>query len=239
MLFFLDNLLFTLRTDAEENDEEILRFLDSGETDSSVNIPHSLGHYPHHCVGNIHLCEQHGFTLSLWLRPTIASAQEDFYYFSSGGQSHYSEGIFIRQKYGKEFEIGVAKGETEWLVSFNLKENVVSNLALTWDEGIEVFVDGTAAGQDVIGNRRLFIPSIVDPFPELVVGAANDEVIPEGSLMSAEVFNITHWSRGKEVEEIPYLAGMRFYFYCIENYMCVLYVTNELEALSLFNLLIL
>ena len=43
-----------------------------------------------------------------------------------------SEGFYVRRNYGKEIEVGVARGEMKWSGSFFLLENAEAHILLSW-----------------------------------------------------------------------------------------------------------
>jgi len=147
----------------------------------TTNIPRTtpitLGSFPYECVGNIDLCAR-GFTLSLWYNPDPGdSSIPHRYLLSTGGQSAVSEGIYIRQNYGKEFEIGVTSDAVQWTVMFYLVTGFWTNIGLTWSatSGLAVYVDGLPVGEDLIGASRVYWKAQFNPFQDLVLGGANDD----------------------------------------------------------------
>ena len=181
---------------------------------SSIDVPLSLGRYRHECVGNVALCDN-GFTLSLWLasppQQTSDSGVAHRYYFSSGGQSQYSNGVYVRQNYGQEFEVGFAVDDRAWSVhELYIDPGAYVNVVITWQTSLRVYVDGVMAGVDYAGRERVYVPSSVDPFPDLVIGAANDALMHMGSdyeMTSWVCGNITHWSETTLPVDVPDLIG--------------------------------
>ena len=80
---------------ANAEEVEVHEFLKDHFNDARVT-PIQLGHFPHQCVGNVAHCDV-GFTLSLWTRPAPGDPSlPHLYIVSSGGQSHMSQGYYIR-----------------------------------------------------------------------------------------------------------------------------------------------
>ncbi|XP_013393280.1 uncharacterized protein LOC106161002 [Lingula anatina] len=167
------------------------------------NQVHDLGSTPHVCRGNLAKCDE-GMTLAVSLRPSRQPPKHKYTYFiSNGGQTAASEGFYIRQNYGKEFEVGVAKQGTLWTVRFGLDARKWTTVTLVWnlERGLTVFVDGFLVQENRAGVSRLHIPYTIDPFPRLLVGKANDEV-SSAEMFDGNVRTVRHWSYILTIEEL-------------------------------------
>ena len=175
--------------------EEIFTFLD-GQYEG-ISTPQDLGIFRHHCVGNLMKCEN-GFSVNLWLVPGVGDPFEPhIYYLSSGGQSHYSQGYFVRRNYGKEFEVGVGLGEKIWSGKLYLQEGVMTSVTFTWEQvsGVCLYINGLLVQCMDTSATRLYIPSPVDPFMNITIGMENAEVFSQGGVNGLKVFNISHVDR--------------------------------------------
>ena len=119
-----------------------------------------------------------------------------------------SSGFYIRQNYGKEYEMGVAMGMTLWKTSVHLAAGRSTNMVITWsvEAGLEVFVDGFQAATNVAGKTRVFTNPPVDPFPDIVAGQANDDVTGT-PVEDVAIWNVTFWSQKLSDREIEAVAG--------------------------------
>lgn len=178
----------------------------------SLKSPVSLGAFPHECLGNIKLCPD-GFTVGFWYKAIPGKADEPVrYVLSSGGQSSMSEGFYVRQNYGKDYEVGVAKGTTQWKVRLFLHDDVIVYFVLTWSEqGLDVYIDGVLAGSDAKGTTRIYSSPAFNPFPNLVVGWQNDKSYT-GKSIDEYVVNVTHWDIFYHQEDVDDLAGIKFIY---------------------------
>lgn len=131
------------------------------------------------------------------------------YYYSSGGQSPYSNGIYIRRNWGKEFEAGVATGSDVWNVWFELDTTGSVSVTMTWHNWLSVYIDGLLAGIDESGSQRQYVLLPADPFPELVIGGSNDVMVADfvDGVTTLMCGNVTHWSERKDDANIAELVG--------------------------------
>ena len=117
-----------------------------------------------------------------------------------------SEGFYVRQNHGKEYEVGVAYGDVLWRLSLELAIDGPIALALTWsvDDDLDVYVDGIAAGT-ALPTYRVFTNPMHDPFADLVVGIANDDRSGLPSKAMA-IWNVTftekHFHESEIIERI-------------------------------------
>ena len=178
----------------------------------SLTTPKDLGSFPHDCVGNIGVCDN-GFTVGFWYKALAGDPDlPETYVISSGGQSSMSEGFYVVQHYGKDYEVGVAKGNKLWSVRLFVHEDALVYFVLTWSEqGLDVYVDGILAGADAKGETRVFTSPAYDPFPEIVVGYANDRPYA-GKSINEHIVNVTHWSVYYHQEEVEHLQGKLLFF---------------------------
>ena len=177
--------------------------------DADVTVPVNLGRYRHQCVGDVALCEN-GFTLSFWFIPQAANdVTEQRYYFSSGGQSHYSNGVYIRQNHVNQYEVGVAEHDRLWSVRWRMEAvDANVNVIITWRTSLRVYLDGVVVGIDYTGQARIYSQSAIDLFPDLVIGAANDVVLSNNSRVTSWTCgNLTHWSQTTIPSVVPQLIG--------------------------------
>ena len=182
-------------------------FLTDGK-EKPRSAPVSLGTDVHQCLGNVARCYE-GFTLLMWLNPARRSSSVPHrYVLSSGGQSSMSTGFYVRQNYGKEYEIGVAMGTNLWTTSLHLADGRGANLAITWSvvSGLEVFVDGFRAATDKAGKTRVFTNPSIDPFTDIVAGKANDDVTAT-PVEDVALWNVSFWSQKLLDAEIAAVAG--------------------------------
>ena len=119
-----------------------------------------------------------------------------------------STGFYVRQNYGKEYEIGVAMGTNLWTTSLHLADGRGANLAVTWSvvSGLEVFVDGFRAATDKTGKTRVFTNPSIDPFTDIVAGKANDDVTAT-PVEDVALWNVTFWSQKLLEPEIAAVVG--------------------------------
>ncbi len=147
----------------------------SPDKDTYVDAPVILTTYPHDCIGNINRCED-GLSVMLRYTPPVGDPRrKHLYVISNGGQSPMSEGFYIRQNSGREYETGVSKGDRIWTVKFFLVPESPAAIIFTWNEALHVYVDGMPAGTNVTGASRVFTDPEVDVLNSLVVGKANDD----------------------------------------------------------------
>lgn len=184
---------------------DVRLFLDGGQrnTNQPQLTPIILGAFPYECVGNVNFC-QNGFTISLWYNSDPGDSKLPHYYvFSSGGQSALSEGVYIRQNLGEEYEVGVANGPRLWQVTFSLITGSWTNIALTWStsDGLVVYVDAIRVEQDFAGSERVFWMGEFDPFQNLSIGKANDEEadVQDGHM---RIWNLIHADVKYEPDQI-------------------------------------
>ena len=119
-----------------------------------------------------------------------------------------SSGFYIRQNYGKEYEIGVALGSTIWVTSIHMATGPSASVTITWsiEAGLAVTVDGFRAATNVAGETRMFTNPPIDPFPDIVAGQANDDVNGTAAEDIA-IWNVTFSSRKLNDTEIDVITG--------------------------------
>lgn len=189
-------------------------FLEDGIPDTTDHLPINLGQYPFDCLGNIRKCPD-GFTVRFQLQVTPGNPQlAQHYLVSTGGQSPLSEGWYFRQNYGKDYEVGVALRERLWTTSFNLQTDQNIWLAMMWTpQGLTVYVDGLLSATDVEGVPRVFSESVIDLFPNIVIGGANSELWldhDEGLVPDVDIANLKHWAKALSVDEAFVGTGKLF-----------------------------
>ncbi|KAK3592411.1 hypothetical protein CHS0354_004035 [Potamilus streckersoni] len=131
----------------------------------------SLGQYPHWCVGNISLCHG-GIAVDLWVNfKNVSEDTPEIIVFSTGGHSLYSNGWYLWQKYGHEFEFGIALYGDSWSVNFLLVPGYWCHLFASWkaEEGLRVYVDD-ALFTNLQAQKRDYEGLEFDPFPYVALG---------------------------------------------------------------------
>ena len=73
--------------------------------------------------------------------------------------------------------------------------------------GLKVYVDGLLAGVDPNGRTRIYTAPQVDPFTEIVVGKANDDMRINEIYPDVEIDHLHHWDSIKTQQEIMGLIG--------------------------------
>ena len=135
----------------------------------------NLGDWPHWCLGNLALC-QNGVSLDILIKFTdVDETASDLIVFSNGGHSLYSNGVYLLQRYGDEYELGVTLGPHVWNVVFRLKPDIWVNINAVWseDSGLFVLVDGVAFG-DSAPHERDFEAWMFNTFMDVVIGVDTD-----------------------------------------------------------------
>ncbi|XP_069123478.1 uncharacterized protein [Argopecten irradians] len=137
-----------------------------------------LGVHPHWCLGNIHEC-RHGITVDFWINavPVTEDAPE-IVLLTSGGNFYFSDGLYLLQRFGDQYEFGVSKNELVWKVNFRLFADTWVKIHAEWDvtNGLTLVVDSTEWVQKTPETRDYF-PGAFDGFVEVVVGTTNDGMI--------------------------------------------------------------
>ena len=135
----------------------------------------NLGDWPHWCLGHMGHCPN-GLALDIWIKFTeIGEDSPPLIVFSNGGHSRYSNGIFLVQSYGSEYEVGVSMGEQVWSVEFRLVPKLWVNIYAVWgpSSGLFVLVDGVSYG-DLDPDTRDFEPWMFETFMDVVIGVDLD-----------------------------------------------------------------
>lgn len=115
------------------------------------------------------------------------------YIISTGGQSEQSNGIYLRQNYGMEHELGVGIGARLWRASFHLPVSSWTHVAMTFSQstGLKVYVDGQAVAANAVGSQRFYVEVEFDQFADLVVGQSNDLPLDQ-TAPGVAVWKLTH-----------------------------------------------
>ena len=89
--------------------------------------------------------------------------------------------------------MGVAKGPKLWSVSFDVDLDVGQdvNVLLTWNEGLDVYVDGMLVGADVTGRDRVFTGPAFDPLRDIIVGGAENDLMEPSRQLT--LYGLKHW----------------------------------------------
>ncbi|KAL4239723.1 hypothetical protein ACF0H5_000526 [Mactra antiquata] len=130
-----------------------------------------LGEWPHWCLGNLSKCNN-GLTVDIWIKFTeVAEDASDIIVFSSGGHMWYSNGIYLLQRHGDEYEFGVALDDMVWSVKFRVRPRLWVNIHAFWDTatGLVLMVDG-ASHENPDAVYRNFQQLAFDSFMGLEVG---------------------------------------------------------------------
>ncbi|XP_060067156.1 uncharacterized protein LOC132547416 [Ylistrum balloti] len=159
------------------------------ETDPQEGSYANLGLYPHWCLGNIHQCP-HGITVDFWIN--VAPVTEDspeVVLFTSGGNFYFSDGLYLIQRFGDQYEFGVSKQEHVWKINFRLFADTWVKVHAEWDvsEGLMLVVDNSEWSQTT-PVRRDYFPGTFDSFAEVVTGLTSDGMIIDQD----ELFKIRH-----------------------------------------------
>ncbi|KAL3878017.1 hypothetical protein ACJMK2_035653 [Sinanodonta woodiana] len=91
--------------------------------------------------------------------------------FSTGGHLPYSNGWYLWQRYGREFEFGIALYGDKWNVTFILVPGYWCHLFASWkaDEGLKVYVDDTLF-TNIHPQKRDYGGLEFDTFPYVTLG---------------------------------------------------------------------
>jgi hypothetical protein len=135
-----------------------------------------IGDFPHWCLGNIEQCVNGfsiDFSIKLEQRPGDAP---DTIILSNGGKLFYSEGFYLLQKFGDQYEAGVSKGGQNWRVNFRLVADFFIHVFITWDEisGLTAFVDEQEFKQEQYVEVD-YDEDIFDTFNKFLVGIDKNE----------------------------------------------------------------
>ena len=147
-------------------------------TSDLIGSSADLGVYPHWCLGNIHLCNN-GLSVSLLLK---AHRRQDnatkTIIFSTGG--YFSEGIYLIQNYGDQYELGISKGNDLWSARFILLPEIWLPVTATWNEtyGLRVTVDHDVI-VDNTPEQREFVAGNFDPFAQVLIGVDETGMVIE------------------------------------------------------------
>ncbi|KAJ8314944.1 hypothetical protein KUTeg_007094 [Tegillarca granosa] len=163
----------------------------------------NLGIYPHWCIANLNKCNN-GLTLSFWFKPNPAPDNSSTVtILTTGGHLFYSEGIYFIQKYGDQYEFGVAKSNYIWNTKFRLVPSFWTHLILYWDEkvGIKIFVDEKLLEIDTPKTRK-YIQQSFDSFSEIIIGIDEYEK-PINSRNLFEIQDILIYNRIVDKDLIP------------------------------------
>ena len=135
----------------------------------------NLGDWPHWCLGNMAQCSN-GLGIHIRIKFTETGEESsDLIVFSNGGHSRYSNGAYLLQRFGNEYEFGVAMGPSVWSVVFRLVPEFVINLHAVWDQsnGLDVSVDGASHVTNQ-PRERDFEPWMFETFTDVVLGVHSD-----------------------------------------------------------------
>jgi len=111
----------------------------------------------------------------------------------SYGRTKKSNGIYLRQNYGMEHELGVGIGARLWKASFVLAVNSWAHMTLTFSQstGLKVFVDCQMVASDLAGTQRFYVEVSFNQFANIFVGQANHLPLEQTS-PGVAVWKLTH-----------------------------------------------
>jgi len=167
-----------------------------------VTTPQELGVFPYTCLGDVALCDQ-GFSLSWSFVPPAPRVNvEHAYILSSGGQSSYSKGFYIRQNFGREWEVGVSLQGTTWKTALHLSQDRLVHMLLTWSssDGLVVYIDGLSMATNPTGSARVHSSLSFDQFQVVMVGAAND--VDDAAAGSLDISHVEFWNTALSQQDI-------------------------------------
>ena len=163
----------------------------------------NLGEWPHWCLGNMALCSN-GLGLHMRIKfKKISEDSSDLIIFSNGGHSRYSNGIYLLQRFGDEYEFGVAMGLSVWSVVFRLVPEFMTNLLAVWDlsTGLTVSVDGASHVNNQPRDRD-FEPWMFETFMDVVLGVrADGSTHTDGTRFEIEAMSMYNWPKPPESSE--------------------------------------
>ena len=121
-----------------------------------------------------------------------------------------SEGFYFRRNYGMEYETGVALGETIWVGTLNLREDVESHVVITWNRSLNVYVDGKLSVKDIEGKWRLYTSPMYDPFPNIYLGKANNDRMSEDGPRVMAIYDVTYVDVVYTQQEVYQMTGKKY-----------------------------
>uniref|UniRef100_K1QND3 Uncharacterized protein n=1 Tax=Magallana gigas TaxID=29159 RepID=K1QND3_MAGGI len=170
-------------------------------TSPKVGSNANLGIYPHWCLGNINKCSD-GITVSFFIKPKKADeTSPEAVIITSGGHSFFSEGFYLLQKYGDQYEFGVSKQDKLWRQKFRLLPNLWTNIFASWNDsaGLKLYVDGYLMKRDD-PEKREYEDDSFDPFSEIVIGL-DQEGLPINSTNLFDIDNLVIFNSIKTPQE--------------------------------------
>ena len=160
----------------------------------------NLGDWPHWCLGNMAQCSE-GFGIHIKIKFTeIGEDSSDLIIFSNGGHSRYSNGAYLLQRFGDEYEFGVAMGPSVWSVVFRLVPEFTTDIHAVWNQsmGLTVYVDGASQVNNQPRDRD-FEPWMFETFTDVVFGVNMDgSPHTEGTRFEIEEMSMFNWPKAPE-----------------------------------------
>ncbi|KAL5018218.1 hypothetical protein ScPMuIL_003940 [Solemya velum] len=158
------------------NEEVTLEYIESDvSTIQDSSVPEgsfvSFGPYAFWCVGDIELCPDE-FSLEFWVKLEDAAVDtSDLVILSNGGHLPYSSGIYMKQRMGDQYELGISLQESVWKVKFRLESGFWIHILASHSlhGGLIVYIDNTVQAQENADVRH-FETDIYDPVPDLRIG---------------------------------------------------------------------
>ena len=95
--------------------------------------------------------------MALWFKPALADVEAPgLTILSNGGHTPNGDGIYIKQVYGNQYEVGVALVSSVWKTSFSLTAEKWVHLGLSWSDavGLTMYVDGLVQASVTSGGAR-------------------------------------------------------------------------------------
>lgn len=118
---------------------------------------------------------------------------------TTGGHTFYSEGWYLIQRFGDQYEFGVSVAQSTWKANFRLMSGTWAHIVAMFDpdEGLNVYVDDVLFNTTLTGDRT-FVKLAFDPIAEVLIGLHGD-----GSpLTDDNYFEIKHISIYNKVIDI-------------------------------------
>lgn len=184
----------------------------------------NLGIYPHWCLGNINKCSD-GITVSFFIKLKKADeTSPEAVIITSGGHSFFSEGFYLLQKYGDQYEFGVSKQDKVWRQKFRLLPNLWTNIFASWNDsaGLKLYVDGFLMKRDD-PEKREYEDDSFDPFSEIVIGL-DQEGLPINSTNLFDIDNLVIFNSIKSPQEYSIGNHLIFGLSCIYSICLLFYI---------------
>lgn len=195
----------------------------------------NLGIYPHWCLGNINKCSD-GITVSFFIKPKKADeTSPEAVIITSGGHSFFSEGFYLLQKNGDQYEFGISKQDKVWRQKFRLLPNLWTNIFASWNDsaGLKLYVDGYLMKRDD-PEKREYEDDSFDPFSEIVIGL-DQEGLPINSTNLFDIDNLVIFNSIKSPQEYSIGNHLIFGLSCIYSICIILHTFRHFILICKLN----